>query len=342
MAMYTGVSRNFTKLDMPRSVSYSHDTMINKAGKQAARLEGTSRISSFITFCRVIDSGSFSRAAEQLGISQPAVSQQIKRLEQEYKTRLLHREGTSVVPTEEGRIIYDFAMQITKLYERSKQALHENTNCILRGKLTIGASTGLGEYLLPAALAKFKEQNENVSLAMEVSDSDEILNRILQQRLDLGFVGVTRKDRHLTFTPFVHDRLILVVSARHELSERRKITLSQLANVPLILQQPGSGATSALRNALKGHGLQLEDLNVLMEAGLQESTKSAVQFGLGATFISRLGALDELSTGSLVSIEIAQLELEHNFYIAHHRDWPLSRLAQSFLKTARETANDII
>ena len=301
-----------------------------------------SRISSFVTFCQVIDSGSFTRAAEQLGISQPAVSQQIKRLEQEYKTRLLHREGTSVVPTEEGRIIYDFAMQIVKLYERSKQALRENTDGILRGKLTIGASTGLGEYLMPAVLTKFKAENADVNLAMEVGDSDEILNRILQQRLDLGFVGVTRKDRHLSFTPFVHDRLILVVSPQHELAKRSTITFEELIRIPLILQQPGSGATSALRNSLIAHGLKLEDLNVLMEAGLQESTKSAVQFGLGATFISHLGALDELQNGSLIAIDIEGLELEHDFYIAHHRDWPLSRLARMFLKTASKTVASLV
>ena len=340
--MYIPMSRNFTKLDMPRSVSYSHDKMISKAGGQRTRLEGMSRISSCITFCRVIDSGSFSLAAKALGVSQSAVSQQIKRLEQEYGARLLHREGTSVVPTEEGQIIYDFAMQIVKLYERSKQSLRDNADAALSGRLTIGASTGLGEYLLPAVLTKFKAENEDVSLAMEVGDSDEILNRILQQNLDLGFVGVTRKDRHLSFTPFVHDRLILVVSPQHELAERSSITFEELIKIPVILQQPGSGATSALRSALTTHGLKLEDLNVLMEAGLQESTKAAVRFGLGATFISHLGALDELQNGSLIAIDIEGLELEHDFYIAHHRDWPLSRLARRFLETARKTVSSLV
>lgn len=304
-------------------------------------MEGMSRISSFITLCQVIDSGSFSRAAERLGVSQPAVSQQMKRLEQEYGTRLLHREGISVVPTEEGKIIYAFATQIIKLYERSKQAIREADEKELSGRLSIGASTGLGEYLLPIALSHFKTEHPRTHLSMDVGDSDEILNRILQHRTDLGFVGVTRQDRHLSFTPFIHDSLILVVSPKHELSKQRAITLNELGNVPLILQQPGSGATSALRDALLSHGLRLEDLNILMEAGLQESTKAAVRFGLGATFISRLGALNELRAGSLVPVRIAHLELEHNFYVVHHRDWPLSRLARRFLKTAEETAKAI-
>ena len=289
-------------------------------------------------FAVAAETENFSAAARRLHLSQPAVSQQITRLEQDYGTKLLHREGTKVVPTEEGKILYEFATQIIKLYERSKQAVREVNEKELSGSLVIGASTGLGEYLLPIVLARFKTEHANVHLSMDVGDSGEILERILQHRIDLGFVGVTRQDRHLRFTPFIRDRLVLVVSPEHELAHRRTITLKQFLKVPLVLQQPGSGATSALRTALKAHGLRLEDLNIVVEAGLQESTKTAVRFGLGATVISRLGVLDELHNQSLVAIEIRDLELEHDFYIACHRDWPLSRLAQSFIETARTIA----
>ena len=304
-------------------------------------MEGMSRISSFITFCQVIDSGSFSRAAEHLRISQPAVSQQIKRIEQEYGVQLLHREGSNVVPTEEGAIVYNFVTQIIKLYERSKQAIREADAKELSGRLSIGASTGLGEYLLPIVLARFKTEHPRTHLSMDVGDSGEILDRILQHRIDLGFVGVTRQDRHLSFTPFIRDRLVVVVSPEHELAHIRTITLEQFLKVPLVLQQPGSGATSTLSMALKTHGLHLANLNVLVEAGLQESTKTAVRFGLGATVISSLGVLDELRNRSLIAIEVEDLELEHDFYIACHRDWPLSRLARGFLETARTAAKSV-
>ena len=204
------------------------------------------RISSLLTYCTIVEVGSFSRAAQRLGITQSAVSQQIKRLEKDYGTRLLHRNGTTVIPTEDGKIFYEYATRIVNLFQRSRQAIREAANEELTGSLMIGASTGLGEYFLPTALARFKAEHPGVHLAMHVGDSDEILDRVLQHRLEIGVVGTTRRDQHLNFDLFAHDRLVLVVSPTHDISKHRSLTLDQLKGVPLILQQPGSGATSAL------------------------------------------------------------------------------------------------
>jgi len=301
---------------------------------------GSCQISVFAAFCQVIESGSFIRAAEQLGITQPAVSQQIKHLEEVYGTKLLHREGARVVPTEEGKVLYEYAARLVTLFERSKQAFRE-TRKRLTGKLSLGASTGVGEYLLPIALARFKRDHPKAKLSMYVGDSDDIIMKVLQQRIDLGFVGVSRRDRHLRFEPFLHDRLVLVVSPKNGLAQHRSVSLEEFMNIPLILQQPGSGATSALRLALRSQGLRLGALNVVMEAGLQESTKAAVRLGLGATVISRLGVLEELRTGKVVEVDIEGLNLEHDFYIVYHRDWPLSRLASTFIEVARATASKV-
>lgn len=298
------------------------------------------RISSLLMFCRVVDEGSFSRAATHSGVTQSAVSQQIKRLEAGYGTKLLHRDGSSVVPTEDGRIFYEYATRIVNLYERSKQALREAASGDVAGSLAIGASTGLGEFLLPTALARFKGKHPSAHLSMHVADSNEILDRILQYRLEIGFVGATRRDRHLHFDSFVRDRLVLIVSPANESGQRRLIDLDGFMKVPLILQQSGSGATSALSAALEAQGMRLADLNVIIEGGLQESTKTAVRSGLGATVISRLGVIEELRDRTLVEIEIKGLELRHDFYVAYHRSWPLSRLAAAFIRDARKAAKD--
>lgn len=298
------------------------------------------RVSSLLMFCTVVDEGSFSRAATRSGVTQSAVSQQIKRLEAYYGTSLLHREGTTVVPTEEGTVIYEYATRIVNLFQRSKQALRDVTDDNLTGTLTIGASTGLGEFLLPTALARFRAQHSDSCLSMYVADSNEILDRILQHRAEIGFVGAVRRDRHLHFEFFVPDRLVLVVSPTDELARHCSIDLKAFMELPLILQQPGSGATSALSSALSAEGMRLSDLNVILEGGLQESTKTAVRSGLGATVISRLGVIGELRDRTLVEVGIEGLELRHDFHVVRHRDWPPSRLASAFIEAARRLAKE--
>jgi len=296
------------------------------------------RISSLSMFCAVAEEGSFSLAAARLGVTQPAVSQQIKRLEVDYGTKLLHRNASTVVPTEDGSIVYGYATQIVHLYQRSKQALHEARSRDVSGTLTIGASTGLGEFLLPTALARFVAEYPNAHLSMHVGDSNEILDRILQHRSEIGFVGVTRRDNHLRFDPFICDRLVLTVPPTDDLARHRSIDLNTFVELPLILQQPGSGATAALSAALSAEGVCLADLNIVMECGLQESTKTAVRSGLGATVISRLGIVGELCDQTLVEIEVEGLGLQHDFHVAYHRDWPPTRLADAFVRYARKVA----
>jgi DNA-binding transcriptional LysR family regulator len=292
------------------------------------------RLRAFVTFCTVVELRSFTRAAESLGVTQPAVSQQIKRLEDEYGASLVHREGFDVVPTDEGRIVYKYASQIVHLYERSRQHLLETANQ-LSGTLRVGASTGLGEVVLPTTLARFKADHPDVHVLMQVGDSSEILERILQGQIDIGFVGIKRRDRHLRFEPFVQDRLILVVSPDHEIASRKSLRLKQFLEVPLVLQQPGSGATLALREALQVQGVRLDQLNVIMEVGLQESTKTAVRSGVGGTVISRLGAIEELRAGTLVEVAVEDVELHHDFFVVSRRSLPLSRLSRAFLAAAQ-------
>ena len=297
------------------------------------------RIETLRVFCLVVENGSFSRAAEILHLSQPAVSQQIKRLEQEYNKTLLHRDGMEVVPTEEGSAVYQYATQILRLYRKSKDSIHQEDS-ELSGVLSIGASTGLGECLLPIALGRFKCAHPEVKIEMDVADSAQILDQIVQGRIELGFVGMTRRDRHVTSELFVEDHLVLVVSPESAFAQHRSISLEQFLDTPLVLQQPGSGATAALRLSLRAQGIRVESLNVVMEAGLQESAKSLVSLGMGGTVISRLGILEDLRSGHLVEVHVDGLELSHDYFVAYRRDAPLSRRAREFLTVARVIASE--
>lgn len=299
------------------------------------------RLEELVAFCKVIEHKSFSRAAKTLGLSQPAVSLQVKSLEAEYGIKLLHREGFEIVPTENGHTVYDFASQIIHLYEESRQRIQELGREV-EGSLVIGASTGLGEYLLPLVLGRFKARNSQVNAMLRIGDSNQVLDQIIRHQLELGFVGVSRRDRHLRFEAFVHDHLILVVPSKHPLVTRHSIPYEEFLKLPLILQQHGSGATEVLYQILSEHGLDPSQLNIFMEAGLQESTKSAVKAGLGSTIISRLGIIEELREGTLIEIPVEGLEMERDFYAVYRRTSPLTNLAQSFLEYAHQETNKIM
>lgn len=289
----------------------------------------------------MIEKGSFSKAARDLGVTQPAVSQRIRRLEADYGTQLIHRQGGAVIATPAGSVVYEYATKIVALFEKSQSGATEAGTSVT-GPLTVAASTGVGEDFLPHVLVAFRSRFPDVRVDMQVGDSTEILTRLLRERLDLGFVGSTQRDRHLQFEHFMEDQLVLVVSPQHPIAQRKRISQEQFLELPLILQQAGSGATSALHRSLSEHGLQLKDLTIIGEAGLQESTKAMVRSGVAGTIISRLGALRDLEEQRLVEIAIEGLDLKHEFYIAYSRDWPLSQAARTFIDIAREALSVVV
>lgn len=299
------------------------------------------RLEELIALCKVVEHKSFSRAAELLGVSQPAISLQVKSLEAEYGVELLHRDGFETVPTESGQAVYDVACQIVHLYEKSKQTVRELSDK-LDGSLLIGASTGPGEYLLPVLLGQFKARHSQIDTSLRVGDSDEIIDHVIRYRLELGFVGISRRDRHLCFDPFIQDQLVLIVHPDHPWAGRSSISYEELLRTPLILQQHGSGATAALYEALGEYNISASDLDVVMELGLQESTKAAVRSGLGVTIISRLGVIEELGRGVLVEVPIEGIALKRDFYVVYRRDSPLTNLARAFLEYARQTADETV
>ena len=293
------------------------------------------RIEDFRFFCDVIESGSFSKTAEKIGVSQPAVSQQIKAFETEYGVKLLHREGNEIVPTEDGKVVYSYAAQIIAFYERSKDLVSQ-TKDDLQGDLIIGASSGPGENILPSILGKYKQLHPDVNIFLKVADTGEILNGIVTHRMELGFVGSTRRDAQLMFEPFLNDELVLVTSKSNPLAQKSHIQCEELLQIPLILQQQGSGATSVLFQVLNEQGIRPGDLKHFMELGLQESTKTAVKAGLGATIISKFGVQDELLRGELVQIRVQDLSLKRNFYVCYNKTLPLSNLVNDFLLFANQ------
>ena len=288
-----------------------------------------------LTFRTVVDKGSFSQAAEELEVSQPAVSFQIRALEERLGHRLLDRSGRRVRLTEAGEVVYRYARRMIGLEAELEREMGE-IGTRVSGRLVLGSSTGPGEVLLPRLLGAFHAAHPDVKVSLVVSDTQTVCERVLDDELELGVVGAARPHRGLVFEPFV-----AIVPPGHPLAERGSVSLEELAAEPMLIQQEGSGVRSVVEAALRESGVRDRDLNVAMELGLQQSVKAAVLDGFGITVISRLAVERELADGSLVALALEGAGLERSFFAVRHAGRTPKRVTQTFVDFARAELGDM-
>lgn len=286
-----------------------------------------------VTFCAVVDRGSFSAAGEELGISQPAVSAQIRSLEERLGRRLLDRRGRRVSLTEAGAVLERHARRMIALEGDLEREIAEVGGRVA-GRLVIGSSTGPGEILLPRLLASFRRAHADVTVSLVVQDTQTICDRVLDGELELGIVGAARPQRGLEFTPFLRDELVLIAPPGHPVAVDRPIPLADLARTELLMQQRGSGVRAVLEEVLRAAGIRVSDLPVGMELGLQQSVKAAVLDGLGVTVISRLSVASEVADGRLIARPIEGGDLTRDFSVVRATGRTPTRLTAAFLEFA--------
>jgi len=286
-------------------------------------------------FCAVVERRSFSQAADQLGVTQPAVSLQIRSLEQRVGQQLLDRSGRRVEPTEAGLKLYRGAQRLIALEQQLLADLGEEAEGELKGRLEIGASTGPGGTVLPVILGEFQQLNPLVHVALTVSDTHHVVEQVGRRELELGIVGVAGRHRGVTFEPFYRDEVVLAVPAGHERAGKA-MTIEELKAEPLVLMQEGAGIRQMIDEELRELGLRLRDLNVKLELGLQESARAAVLGGFGATFISRIAIEGDLAAGTLAIARVEGLEPARDVQLARASGRAETRVAQEFVRFARE------
>jgi len=286
-------------------------------------------------FCAVVERRSFSQAADQLGVTQPAVSLQIRSLEQRLGQQLLDRSGRRVEPTEAGMRLYRGAQRLLALEEQLLQEMGDDPEGELTGRLEIGASTGPGGSVIPVVLAEFQQLNPQVHVALSVSDSHTVVEQVARRELELGVVGVGGRHRGITFEPFYRDEVVLAVPADHARAGKT-MALDELKQEPLVLMQEGAGVRQMIDDALRELGVRLRDLNVRLELGLQESARAAVLGGFGATFISRIAIEGDLAAGTLALVRVQGLEPARDIQLVRATGRAETRAAQAFVAFARE------
>jgi len=285
-------------------------------------------------FCAVVERRSFSRAAEQLGVTQPAVSLQIRSLEKRLGRQLLDRSGRRVEPTEAGQRLYRSAQRLLAQEEQLLAELGEETDGEIGGRLEIGASTGPGGTVLPLVLGEFQRRHPAVTVALSVSDTQHVIEQVARRELELGVVGAQRRHRGVVFEPFFRDEVVLAVPRGHAFADRT-VSIDELRAEPIVLMQEGAGVRQVIEDELRAVGVRLRDLDVRLELGLQESARSAAIAGYGLTFISRTAIDADVAAGALAIARVEGLDPVREIMLVRSTGRAETRVAQEFVDFAR-------
>src|ERR1700733_5306210 len=285
-------------------------------------------------FCAVVERRSFSQAAERLGVTQPAVSPQIRALEKRLGTQLFDRSGRRVEPTEAGMRLYRGAQRLLALEAQVVAEVSEAAGDELAGTLEIGASTGPGGIVLAHLLCEFQARHPELHVVLWVFDTQTIIERGAARELELGVVGAARRHRGIVFEPFLRDEVVLACPPGHPFAGRT-IRLDELRGAGLIVMQEGAGVRQLLEDELQRAGVRLRDLGVRLELGLQESVTSAVRAGYGVTFISHASIEADLAAGTVAEARVEGLPLEREIFLVRAAGRAETRAAREFVEFAR-------
>jgi len=276
----------------------------------------------------------FTRAADELFISQPAVTKHIKALEERFKTTLFERSGNKKISlTAAGEILLQYTDQLSGIYrelEYDMNLLNKQQNGLLR----IGASTTVAQYILPQVLAIFHKKFSSVQVQFITGNTEDIEQALLNKEIEVGIIEGLSRNPQIKYETYLNDELVLVCSGANKKIKQETIKPETLKNYPILLREPGSGTLDVLAKALKLHHIKLSDLQVEMQLGSTESIKSYLLHSDCLAFLSIHAILKELKSGAFKIIDIKGLNIERPFYFIQSYG-PASSLSELFIRFAR-------
>jgi DNA-binding transcriptional LysR family regulator len=269
-----------------------------------------------VVFRAVAEQRSFRKAAEELYLTQPAVSLQIKALEEDIGVQLFDRTGAQIALTEAGKVLLGYFRKTNALFVQAEQEIAALSGDHA-GLLALGASTTIAQYVLPRILSEFSREHPRIHSTMISGNTEHIVEAVKQQKIALGLIEGPAQSRDVKSEPFLVDELVLIASAAHEWAELESIPCSEIAAAPLLMRERGSGTRRVVEMALERHGVKLNSLRIVMELDSTEAIKSAVEAGLGVGFVSRWAIAKDLRLGAHFKIiEVAGLRIQRDFCVA--------------------------
>jgi LysR family transcriptional regulator, transcriptional activator of the cysJI operon len=286
-------------------------------------------------FRTVAETLSFRRAGERLKLSQPAVTLQIKALEEELSFRLLDRTGNRVTLTAAGRILLKHASAIAEQVTQAQDELAALTGDHA-GELKIGASTSIAQYVLPRLLGQFQRQFPRVRVSVASGNTEVVVQHMVSNKIEIGLIEGPALRRDVRTEPFLEDELVLVMPAKHPWTTQPSISIDQMKGQPLLLREHGSGTRRVLETALEKAGIARRTLNVVMELDSTEAILSSVEAGLGIGFVTRWAVLPRLPLGRIRTAPVKGLRIARKFSLLYPAGPKPTGVAGDFRQLALE------
>ena len=288
-------------------------------------------------FVQIADSGSFSKAAKDLFLTQPTISAHISSLEKELNTRIFVRNTKEVRLSDSGKILYDYAKQMTVLQKKI-----EDTFAVREEKaqqcLTIAASTIPAQYLLPGILARFNEKYPNQQFEILESDSAKVVEKVVNNEVVIGFTGTVIDKRLCKYIPFYQDELVVIApnTEKYLALKEKNANATWVAEEALIMREAGSGTRKEAEKQLRRISVNPTRLNVIASMESTEAIKRAVSSGMGISVMSKLAVEEEILKGSLLAVPLSADDMRRDINVIYNRNLQLSRPSERFIKVVKE------
>ncbi|MBF0127577.1 MAG: LysR family transcriptional regulator [Magnetococcales bacterium] len=276
---------------------------------------------------------SFTRAAEELYLTQPAVTFQIRQLEEHFNTRLFDRHHNRISLTDAGQLVFNYSDRILELYRETEKAINEMTG-VTRGVVKLGATTTLGEYLLPRLLSGYHEGFPGVQVRLTVHNTRMVVRRLEDATIDVGMVEGPVNNKNIMVSPCMEDELVLIMAPNHPMTKLDEIPVHRLKEYPFVSREEGSGTRAVITDLLGKFGVSYEQLDMILEMGATESVKAAVEGGVGFSIVSLISLRKELALKSLVIRRIKEGPLKRRLNFVYQKQKFRSKAVEAFLQFA--------
>jgi len=281
-------------------------------------------------FCTVAETKSFSKTSEIIHLTQPAVSLQIQALEEIYETKLFDRSSSTVTLTPAGEVLYKYAKEILALYATAEKVIGKLTG-LVKGSITIGACSNIGNYLLPSVITDFRKTHLKTKIHLLVSNTKRVIELLNSGNIDIGIVEGDVVRQKMVVKKLISDELLLIVSPNHPWAKKKEVSISDLTKEPFIFREAGSGTRQTMEKFLSRHGITPQDMKVSIVLGSTEAIKDAVENGLGVSIISRWAARKENKYGTLRLLSLKEEKMVRDFSLIINKNSVSSNALDEFL-----------
>jgi len=281
-------------------------------------------------FCTVAETKSFSKTSQIIHLTQPAVSLQIQALEELYESKLFDRSSSSINLTSSGEVLYSYAKNILAQYAELEKEIGKITG-LIKGSITIGASTTIGNYLLPGVVFNFKKTHPKIKINILIGNTNRVLDLLNSGVVEFGLVeGETTRSK-IKVEALLTDELVFIIPAMHPLAKKKSISILELMKEPFIIREEGSGTRQVIEKYLALHGIKISDMHIALVLGGIESIKEAVERGMGISIVSRWAARKEVQFGTLKYITAKEDRILRDFSLVMPKNAVFSHAVDEFL-----------